>query len=260
MRGLHWILSRGALAVGLAAVLLAPTAHAGLFDDDEARKAILDLRQRIDQGNQQASARSAELAEQISQLKRGLLDLNTQIELMRSEMARMRGQDEQIARDVAELQRRQKDVVQGVEDRIRKLEPVKVSLDGKEFLADPEEKRIYEDAFALVRKGDFVNAGTALAAFQRRYPVSGYSESVYFWLGNAQYARREYKEAINSFRQLLTMQPEHPKAAEAMLSIANCQIELKDAKAARKTIGELVQAHPKSEAAQAGRERLASLK
>ncbi len=45
-----------------------------------------------------------------------------------------------------------------------------------------------------------------------------------------------------------------------MLSIANCQIELKDTKAARKTIGELVQAYPKSEAAQAGRERLASLK
>ncbi len=97
---------------------------------------------------------------------------------MRSEMARMRGQDEQIARDVAELQRRQKDVVQGVEDRIRKLEPVKVSLDDKEFLADPEEKRLYEEAFALIRKGDFVNAGTALANFQRRYPVSGYSESV----------------------------------------------------------------------------------
>jgi tol-pal system protein YbgF len=253
-------LVRGCMAAGLAAALFAPAAHAGLFDDDEARKAILDIRQRIDQGNQQASARSAELAEQITQLKRSLLDLNTQIELMRGEMARMRGQDEQVARDVAELQRRQKDVVQGVEERIRKLEPVKVSLDDKEFLVDPEEKRQYDEAFALIRKGDFVTAGSSLAAFQRRYPVSGYSESVLFWLGNAQYAKREYKDAITSFRSLLSMRPEHPKAPEALLSIANCQIELKDPKGARKTIGELVQTYPKSEAAQAGRERLASLK
>ena len=81
-----------------------------------------------------------------------------------------------------------------------------------------------------------------------------------FWLGNAQYGRREYKEAVGSFRALLASRPEHPKAPEAMLAIANCQVELKDPKGARKTIGELVQAYPKSEAAQAGRERLASIK
>ena len=72
--------------------------------------------------------------------------------------------------------------------------------------------------------------------------------------------RREYKEAIASFRSMLAARPEHPKAPEAMLAIANCQVELKDTKGARKTIGELVQAYPKSEAAQAGRERLAALK
>ena len=45
-----------------------------------------------------------------------------------------------------------------------------------------------------------------------------------------------------------------------MLAIANCEVELKDSKAARRTIGELVKAYPKSEAAQAGRDRLATLK
>ena len=54
--------------------------------------------------------------------------------------------------------------------------------------------------------------------------------------------------------------PDHPRAPEALLAIANCQIELKDSKGARKTLDELVQAYPKSEAAQAGSERLAALK
>ena len=249
--------------LALAGALAAP-AHAGLFDDDEARKAILDLRQKLEASNESHRAKQAELnaqmADQLSQLKRSLLDLNNQLEAMRGELARMRGQDEQLSRDVAELQRKTKDVQSGIDERIRKLEPISVTLDEKQFLADPEEKRLYDEAFAQIRNGDFVAAATGLSSFLRRYPLSGYAHSATFWLGNAQYGKREYREAIASFRSLLSSRPDHPKAPEAMLAIANCQIELKDGKGARKTIGELVQAYPKSEAAQAGRERLASLK
>jgi TolA-binding protein len=54
--------------------------------------------------------------------------------------------------------------------------------------------------------------------------------------------------------------PNHPRAPEALLAVANSQAEMKDPRAARKTIDELVKAYPQSEAAQAGKERLASLK
>ena len=257
------VMPRILTALALAGALAAP-AHAGLIDDDEARKAILDLRQKLEASNEAHRAKQAELnaqmADQLSQLKRSLLDLNNQLESMRSELARMRGQDEQLSRDVAELQRKTKDVQTGIDERIRKLEPISVTLDDKQFLADPEEKRLYDEAFAQIRTGDFAAAGAGLAAFMKRYPLSGYADSATFWLGNAQYGQRQYKEAIASFRSLLAGNPAHPKAPEAMLAIANCQIELKDSKAARKTIGDLVQAYPKSEAAQAGRERLASLK
>ena len=284
-------LSRAAVA-GLLGVLvmgLAPAARAGIFDDDEARKAILDLRQRleqssqkIEQGNERSRALQAEQisrlsdqitqsnaqsAEQIATLKRSLLDLNSQLELLRADNAKLRGQDEQRTRDyeqltrsVAELQRKQKDITEGVEDRIRKIEPQKVSVDDKEFLADPDEKRIYEDAMASLRKGDFDKAAPALSGFLRRYPVSGYAQSAQFWLGNALYGKREYKDAIASFRALVSTSPDYPRAAEALLAVANCEIELKDVKAARKTIAELLKAYPKSEAAQAGRDRLVSLK
>jgi tol-pal system protein YbgF len=256
-------LRRVALPFALAAAFI-PAAHAGFFDDDEARKAILDLRQRIDQSSDQNRARQVEqtaaLNEQISQLKRSLLDLNSQLELMRAELAKMRGTDEQLARDVSELQRKATDISQGVEDRIRKLEPQKVSVDGKEFMADVDEKRAYDDAIAVFRKGEFAPAAAALSSFLRRYPTSGYGDSATFWLGNAQYGMRDYKEAIVSFRNMLKSAPEHPRAAEAMLSIANCQAELKDTKSARRTIEELTKTYPRSEAAQAGRDRLASLR
>ena len=241
-------------------VLAAGTAQAGLFDDEEARKAILDARSRIDQSEQAARTREAALTEQINQLRKSLLDLNAAIEQMRADVARQRGLDEQLQRDVAELQRKQKDVQQGIDERLRRMEPQKVQLDGKEFLAEPEETRLYGEAVGVLRQGDFAGAVGAFTAFQRRYPNSGYATAALYWQANAQYGKRDYKEAISSFRTLVGLAPEHPRAAEALLSIANCQVELKDPKAARRTLDELVKAYPKSEAAQAARERIASIK
>jgi tol-pal system protein YbgF len=248
----------------LAAALSAPAARAGIFDDDEARRAILDLRAKLEQSNEQQRKQQAELnaqmADQIARLNKSLLDLNAQLEALRADNARLRGSDEQMAREVAELQRRVKDMQQGVDDRIPRFEPQKISLDGREFNAEPDEKRLYDEAMNVFRCGQFAEAANLLAAFQKRYPGSGYNESVLFWLGNAYYGKRDYKNAIASFRALVNAHPDSARAPEALLSIANCQVELRDTAGARRTIGELVKAYPKSEAAQAGRERLAALK
>jgi tol-pal system protein YbgF len=255
---------------GSLLVLASGAAHAGLFDDEEARKAILELRTRLtaleDQGKARgnelaaANAQNAQLLEQLAALRRSLLDLNNQLESLRADVSKLRGTDEQLARDIADAQKRQKDVAQAFDDRLRKLEPVKVSMDGREFAVDPEEKRAFDEAFGSIRNGDFDKAVALLSNFQRRYPGSGYSDAARFWLGNSQYGRRDYKEAINTFRAFVNAAPDHPRAPEALLAVANSQAEMKDAKSARKTIEDLMKAYPQSEAAQAGKERLASLK
>lgn len=250
----RWV---GVWIVSLAAV---PAVQAGLFDDDEARRAILDMRQRVEQAKEESKARDAEQAEQMSQLRRSVLELNNQNEQLRKELESLRGQQETFARDVGDLQRKQKDFQAGAEERAKRFEPQKVNVDGKEFMAEPAERQQYDDAIALLRKGEFAAASTALTAFNQRFPDSGYRESALFWLGNARYANREYKEAIWSFRAVVTKDADHPKAPEALLSIANCQIELKDNKGARKTLNELLKKYPQSEAALAGKERMAALK
>ncbi|WP_110958525.1 tol-pal system protein YbgF [Acidovorax sp. ST3] len=252
-------------ALAMAAMLAASlsSAHAAIFEDGEARRAILEMRQRVD-GLQLSQQRSAEevrkLGEENAQLRRSLLDLQTQIETLRAEQAKLNGQNEQLLRDVGELQRRQKDIAQGVDERLRQFEPIKVTVDGREFQADPAEKRDFEAALAVFRSGKFPDASAAFAAFVRQYPRSGYVPSARFWLGNAQYATREYKEAIGNFKQMLTEAPTHARAPEAALSIANCQIELKDTRTARKTLEDLLRAYPQSEAAVAAKERLSRLK
>jgi len=46
----------------------------------------------------------------------------------------------------------------------------------------------------------------------------------------------------------------------AFVNLPNCQIELKDGKSARRSLDDLIKLYPGTEAAQAGKERLASLK
>lgn len=256
-----------AAALVLLGVVATGPARAGLFDDDEARKAIIDLRQRIAAVEEQSRSRGSEqsaatsqLSDQLAALRRSLLDLNNQLEAMRGDMAKLRGDNEQLLRDVSELQRRQKDTSQALDDRLRRIEPVKVSLDGREFTVEADEKKAYEDAIATLRGGDFDQAVTQLQSFQKRFPASGYADSVRFWLGNALYGKRDYKEAQAAFRTFVSTAPSHPRAPEAMLALANTQAEMKDTKAARRTIQDLLKAYPQSEAAQAGKERLASLK
>ena len=259
---LQW--RRVAQIASLVGALCAPLAHAGLFDDDEARRAILDLRQKLEQVNEQQRVRQTELntqmLDQIGQLRSSLLDLSNQLELMRTENAKLRGQVEQLAKDVSELQVQMKDVKQGVDDRLKRLEPQKATVDGKEFMADAEEIRQYEAAMAQVRSGDFAAASTSLAVFRSRYPSSGYRQSVLFWLGNAQYGKRDYNEAIATFRAFASSYPGDLRAPEALLAVANCHIELKDTRTARKVFDELFKTYPNSEAALAGKERLAALK
>ena len=238
------------------AALLAFSAQAGLLDDDEARRAILELRQKFDASQLELK----KFGDENSQLRRSLLDLSNQIEVLRGDQAKLRGQDEQLARDVAEMQRKQKDLTQGVDDRLRKFEPSKITVDGKELLVKPDETRDYEAALAILRKGEFGTAQTAFLDFMKRYPDSGYKPSALFWLGNAQYALRSYREAIANFKAMLSVAPDHMRAPEAALSIANCQIELKDPKAARKTLEDLVKVFPQSEAASVARDRLTKLK
>ena len=248
---------------GLTLVLIVNTSHAGLFDDEEARKAILELRQKVDVHKQAGDAADVEqrkaLEEANAALRRSLLDLQNQLEVLRAEQAKLRGQDEQLAKDVAELQRRQKDMVQAVDERVRRFEPTKVTVDGREFSAEPAEKRDYDAAFAVFRKPDFPASQAAFIDFIRRYPQSGYNPSALFWLGNAQYATRNYVEAISNFRSMIAQAPDHPKASEAALSIANCQTEIKDNRAARKTLEDLIKVYPQSEAAAAAKDRLARL-
>ena len=247
----------------LAFAAVCGPSNAGMFDDDEARRAILELRQRIDALRRETSQlldESKRQAEDIATLRRGLLNLQNQWETTNGQAAKILGQGEQLGRDMNEAQRRQAEQIKRLEERLQRMEPSKVSHEGVEFLADTAEKRMFDTGLVSFRGGEFESAQNTFVDFLGRYPQSGYGSSALFWLGNAQFVLKNYPAAVSSFRKMIARNPSYARVPEAWLAISNCQLELKDLTQARKTLEELVASFPQSEAAEIAKERLARMK
>jgi tol-pal system protein YbgF len=229
--------------------------HAGIFDDNEARKAILDIRTKVDTLETDSKTNLEAKAD-----KSSVLDLSNQNEQLRQDIAKLRGQVELLTNDLANAQQRQKDFYIDLDKRLRLLEPQQITLEGKQVNVMPGEQKAYDAAFALFKAGDYKNASTAFSDFLRRYPTTAYGATAQYLLGNAYYAQNDYNNAIAAQQAVVKNYPDNVKAPEALLNIASSYIELKDKAAAKKTLNELIAQFPDSAAARTAKERLKSLK
>ncbi|CAG2127565.1 tol-pal system protein YbgF [Cupriavidus plantarum] len=241
------------LAAATGGLLAATQAHAGVFDDDEARKAVITLRDQFNGFQATASQR-------IDQNSKVQLDMQNQLEGLRQEVARLRGQNEVLQNQVDTLQRQQKDYYADLDARLKKFEPQQVTVDGREGLSQPTEKPEYDAALKQFQSGDFKGAGSAFSSFARKYPQSPYLPLAQFWLGNSLYAQRDYKGSISVLQSMVDANPTHPKAPDAMIAIANNQLESNQKAAAKKTLENVVAKYPGTEGAQAASNRLKTLK
>jgi tol-pal system protein YbgF len=250
-------LSKSAIAAACMAAFsfAALPAHAGLFDDDEARKAILDLRTKIEAVQQDVNGKLADKAD-----KSGVLDLVNQNEQLQQEIAKLRGQIEVLTNDLAETQKRQKDFYVDLDTRLRNLEPKKVTVDGQEAEVDPGEQKSYENAMALFKDGDYKGAGAALNDFLRRFPTSPFAANAQYALGNSFYVQSDYRDALSAQQVVVKNYPSSPRAPEALLNIASCYVELKDKAGAKRTLDMLIDKYPDSPSAQTAKERLHAIK
>jgi len=244
-----------ALLLGLC--LAAGAAHAGLFDDDEARKEIAALKAQIGANQKAAEERLGRIE---TLLQDRSIELNKLIEELKQELARMRGQIEVQANKIETLDRRQKDLYVDLDARLRKLEPSAQTPEKPAAAAAPDpvaEGKAYEAALNQFKIGNYQSSVAAFQNFLATYPESLQVSSAQYWIGNAYYALRDYKTAIAAQQKLLVSWPTSPKAPDALLNIASCQSEMGDAKAARETLQALVKKYPGTPVAEQAKQRLA---
>lgn len=226
----------------LLALSSAGPAHAGLFDDTEARRQIMEMRQ--------------DLENRIDATSRGQLELANQNEQLRGEVARLRGQIEVLMNEVESLKQRQRDFYVDLDNRLRKLESAAVQPQAAQAADPAAESAEYEAALNLLKNGKHREALTAFEAFVSKFPAGSFTPSAHFWAGNAALQAKEIASATNHFNAVLGKWPNDSVAPDAMLGLANSQQAMGDAKTAQRTLQSLVERYPTSNAAQAAKQRL----
>ncbi len=257
--------SKRALAVG--SLLLSGAAQAQLIKDTEARQAIAVLEGKVsayaaglDSHHGAVKAELDQVAAQLAQLQKAVSDIGSDVGRTREELSKLRASRAAVAADVATMRQHSTSAAASFSERMARLEPQAVTIDGVTGWAGFEETRQYELAMKPMRAADYAAAASALAGFQRRYPASPYEGTVRFWQGNALYAQKNYTEALNVLRNLVSTSPGHERAPAAWLAISNCLVETKNLPAARKALEDLIRLHPEHETAATAKERLALLR
>jgi tol-pal system protein YbgF len=254
-----------ALVASLFVGLAAGQAHAGLFDDEEARMRINEMRN--------------EFNGRVSKLEAGAraqLELADQIELLKTEIARLRGENEVLSNDLANAIKRQKDFYVDLDNRLRKLEPhadaaaaapqpataapaaaPAAAVAPPVTAADPAaESRDYEAALTQLRGGKYKEAATGFIGFIRRHPGSSFQPSAHFWAASSLYQLKDNTGAAEYYAKVANQWPDDNRAPDALLGLASAQQAQGDAKAATRSLERLVAKYPSSSAAQIGRQRL----
>lgn len=239
------------------ALLLPLVAHAALFDDEEARRQINQIRAQIESNQKAIDAR---LSQMESAGQNRAVDMAQMVDALRQDIARLRGQIEVLMNQTDVLERRQKDLYVDLDSRLRKLEQAQSQLQDKLTQGERDaaaEKQAYESALNQFKVGNYQLAITGFQAFMAAYTNSQLLPSAQYWIGNAYYAMHDFKSAIAAQQKVVGSWPDNPKAADAMLNIASSQSELGQSAAARDTLRSLVKKYPSSPAAEQAKQRLA---
>lgn len=123
-------------------------------------------------------------------------------------------------------------------------------------LASPEEEGAYLATFDLLKSGKYDDAIRGFRGMLDRWPNGRYADNAAYWMGEANYVKRDYLAALASFQTVLLRYPASAKLPDAMLKIGLTHTELKQPDMARAAFQQLIARHPGSNAAKLAQQRL----
>lgn len=247
-----------------------------------------ELSQQMQAMQQQVDALGARLGKLETAMRQNqqLLGLLGEVETLKAEIAKLRGQAEVQMHQVDTLGKRQNDLYADLDQRIADLAkagqpapavdpapavgpasavdgapPVASGAAGDPQQADPQaESSSYEAALKQFREANYAGAIAGFTGFLKVYPASTLASNAQYWIGYSYYALKDYKTALAHQQKLVAAYPDSAKVPDALLNIATNQLALDNLDGARKTLEGLVAQYPGTPAATLAARRLATLK
>jgi tol-pal system protein YbgF len=122
------------------------------------------------------------------------------------------------------------------------------------------DKLEYERLLALFREGDLDGARHGFTAFLRDYENSELSPNARYWLGEAHYGKKDYRQAIDSYDRVELDFPQSEKVPAAILKKGYAYLAMKDKKRASSAFKQVVTLYPRTPEAGKASDKLSQLK
>jgi len=115
----------------------------------------------------------------------------------------------------------------------------------------------FASGLASFRAGEHGQAVLELTDFVARHPDHPQAAAAQWWIGEAYYRQRDWRQALVEFQRVADAYAKSPQVADALLRIALCHESLGDAARSRAILERVVREYPASAAAPRARTLLA---
>ncbi|GEM_PF-2681259 len=232
----------------------------------------------VDVQAQPRSAVPSPLEDRLAALERqaqnqGVLALHNQISELKTEIAKLRGRQEELQHQLQLAEQRTKELFSDLDDRLKELSktvssppavvsPVQPSapvpqggslLSQGQAPSSEQEAKAYEEALILFRESNFQAAAQAFQRYAESFPGGALAANAVYWLGLSRFSLKDYPAAIAAHEQLLAQFPTSAKVPDAMVNMARARIQMGDMDAASALLERVIGEFPFSKAAEIAR-------
>jgi tol-pal system protein YbgF len=118
----------------------------------------------------------------------------------------------------------------------------------------------YDDAFILVRKGEYEKAISGFRDYLTKCPRHQSVANAYYWIGECQYSLERYQDAVTEFEGMLKNYPKSVNAGRAMYKLARSKQELGQKADAKKVFQQIIDQYPNTLEAEQSKDRIKEIK
>jgi tol-pal system protein YbgF len=253
----HWFTFTVAIAGLVPAISLA-----------QSRPPVTDLSTRAPGATAPAPNAASDAA-----LRKSIADLTLELDQLRSQLRELRGLYETQAHELDSLKNRNREALSDTDKRLRELErkatpaatadaapAAKPESAPPPVAASAGQQQEYDAAFSLMKQGMYERAAKSFRDFVAKYPSSELAGNAQYWVGEALYVVRNFKQALEEFAKVVDKYPTSAKVPDALLKIGYVQQELGSLDKARQSLQQVIAKYPNTSSAKSAEKRLADIK
>lgn len=223
-------MKRAALVLLSTVLLSVNTSAWALFGDDEARKAILELR------------------DQLKSQQEVQMNLYERIEKLTKEVQNLRGQVDTLNNSLGKEKQNAESIYGDLSSRIDEMDPkakAAAAASDREISAKQELDR----CLAFFQKNDANQAIQCFSAMTQKFSKTKIYPDALYWLGSSYYMKGNAAQTVATEQRFISGFSKHAKIPDAYLLVGMAQMDQKKTAEAKATFDKLIKLYPKSSAA-----------